>query len=152
VRDRFRFVLAGMCVAFLLGALAGCRSKTQGPSIDMGKAQCETCGMTVNDARFAVLAEDGSAQHVYDSIECFLKGRRESGETSAEGVWIMDFETQTLHPGAAVTIVKGDFPSPMGGGYAAFADASQAHAQAEAHGGQLGTLTQALSGNLGGRP
>ena len=152
MRDLTGSLRGAMVVMMMFLLVSGCRSKADGPSIQMGKAVCETCGMTVNDARFAVLAEDGSTQHVYDSIECFLKGRRESGETSTSGIWIMDFDTQTLHPGAAVTIVKGDFPSPMGGGYAAFADASQARAQAEAHGGQLGTLTQALSGNLGGRP
>ena len=150
MRDLMR---GALLTVLMIGGATGCRSNAQGPSIQVGKAVCETCGMTVNDARFAALAEDRSTVHTYDSIECLLKGRRASGETSAEGIWIMDFDTQTLRPASAVTIVKGDFPSPMGGGYAAFADLAQARATAEAHNGRLGTLDQALSGRLqGGQP
>ncbi len=137
----------------LLVIACGCKSDAQGPSINVGKAVCESCGMTVQDARFAAVVKDGSTVHTYDSIECLLKHRRTAGDASAAGIWIMDFDTQTLQPASSVTIVKGDFPSPMGGGYAAFADAAQARAQAEAHQGRVGTLDQALSGELqGGRP
>ena len=134
----------------LIVLLGGCRSKAPSPSINFGKAVCETCGMTVNDPRFAALFEDESTQQTFDSIECLLKGKRISGDTGVQGIWIMDFDTQKLCPASALTIVKADFPSPMGGGYAAFADAGHARAQTEAHRGQLGTLSEAISGDLHG--
>jgi hypothetical protein len=145
--------LCGSLAMLLIVSVSGCRSNAQGPSIQMGKAVCETCGMTINDARFAALVQEGETLRTYDSIECLLKDRRALGKTTAQGVWMMDFDTQTLHPASAVTIVKGDFRSPMGGGYAAFADQARARTEAESHNGRLGTLDQALSGQLqGGQP
>ena len=141
--------MRGPLLAMLL-IVNGCRSNAQDPSIQMGMAVCATCGMTINDARFAALVQEGETVRTYDSIECLLKDRRALGKATAQGVWMMDFDTHTLYPSSTVTIVKGDFPSPMGGGYAAFTDLARARAEAESHNGRLGTLDQALSGQLQG--
>jgi nitrous oxide reductase accessory protein NosL len=145
----------GALLVLFVAALAGCRARSgeTPPAVSLGKAVCETCGMTVTDARFAALAEEGGTLHTYDSIECLLRARRMSGAGLSGAIWLTDFDTRTLHPQSGVTVVRADYPSPMSAGYAAFADTAKARSEALARHGQMGSLAEALNGALErGRP
>ena len=99
--------------------LAGCSSGP--PHIKAGTA-CARCGMAVAEMRFACESRQGDAWKTYDSIECLIA----SGGANAAS-WLMDYDTRTLHAADSMWVVHGSFPTPMGGGYAAFLDKGAAN-------------------------
>lgn len=76
--------------------------------------ECASCGMEVRDLRFACERRTDRGWRRYDAIECLLRDG-----TIAEA-WLTDYDQTALHAADSVWIVKGSFPSPMGGGLAAF--------------------------------
>jgi len=97
-------------IAMIL-ALNSCSARGPKP-IALG-AECAACGMSIGDLRFGCERESGGWLQ-YDSIECLLADRKTGP------VWLADYDSQALAPPESLWIVKGDFPSPMGGGLAAF--------------------------------
>lgn len=97
-----------------LALLAGCAPRS--PHVAFG-TPCTACSMTIGDARFACVRHDGDRWKSYDSIECLL---RDGGVTGA-AAWLADYDTRRLVPADSLWVVHGDFPTPMGGGWAAFA-------------------------------
>jgi nitrous oxide reductase accessory protein NosL len=98
----------------LLVFASGCAS---GPPKIAAGTPCTHCGMAVAGRRFACARVAGREIHAYDSIECLLA---EDGKDAAD--WLSDYDSRTLHPADSMWVVRGSFPSPMGGGYAAFLD------------------------------
>jgi nitrous oxide reductase accessory protein NosL len=110
-----RWITAALA-AFLTAA--GCASPGVPPPIARG-TPCAACGMEVQDLRFACQRRAGRAWRVYDAIECLLRDAR-SGDGAAAPAWLADYDRQTLHEADSMWVVQGEFPSPMGGGLAAF--------------------------------
>ena len=138
-------------LCFLLGAgIAGCGGKggEQPPQVVLGSTACDACGMTINDARFMAVMAATKPERAYDSIECLVRVVRASGETVSDAIWVSDFDARTLRRQSELTFVHADYPSPMGGGYAAFADPQHARAEALARNDAFGTLEQAVRGTL----
>lgn len=129
--------LALLFVAMLAAPGCGVRAGGGPPPIRPGTA-CARCGMGIEDLKFASTREAGGAWHAYDSIECLVADR-----TRVPGgpAWVADYETKTLLPEAAAWILHGDFPSPMGGGLAAFADRPAAESLAVATHGTVVRLS-----------
>src|SRR5262245_40175367 len=113
-------------VLVLAAALSSCAGQGP-PAIHVGDS-CAACGMTIRDLRFACESRrDGWLR--YDSIECLLADRPPGI------VWLADYDTRALAPAESLWIVQGDFPSPMGGGLAAFHERDAAERVAvETHG------------------
>jgi nitrous oxide reductase accessory protein NosL len=108
-----------LLVALLLaGTVAGCAS---GPPRIAAGTPCVRCGMGVAEMRFACESRRDGAWRTFDSIECLIDDRK-----PGEPAWLTDYDTRTLHPADSMWVVHGSFPSPMGGGYAAFLDAAAA--------------------------
>jgi len=105
-------------VFVLLIVLAGCAS---GPPRIAKGTPCARCGMAVAELRFACESRREGAWRTFDSIECLIADRKE-----AEPAWLTDYDTRTLHAADSMWVVHGSFPSPMGGGYAAFLDPAAA--------------------------
>ena len=101
------FVLA------LLWVVAGCARNAGPPAIELG-VECATCGMEVSDLRFACERSTAQGWRVYDSIECLLRD-----DAAGESV-LADYDAKSLHLSDDLWVIHGSFPSPMGGGYAAF--------------------------------
>uniref|UniRef100_A0A832I023 Nitrous oxide reductase accessory protein NosL n=1 Tax=Eiseniibacteriota bacterium TaxID=2212470 RepID=A0A832I023_UNCEI len=142
--------LAALARVAVLGAalLAGCggaRSAGGPPPIEIG-ARCSNCGMRIEDLAFASERQLGGAWLPYESIECLIAdmGKRPGGTA-----YVPDHDTKTLHAATDMWIVKGNFPSPMGGGFAAFADRAAADTLAAATEGTVDRLEAFLAG--GGR-
>ena len=98
----------------LLLAVAGCAPR--GPRVAFG-TPCTACSMTITDARFACVRLDGGRWKSFDSIECLLH----DGRPAESHVRLADYDTRRLVPAESLWIVHGEFPTPMGGGLAAFA-------------------------------
>ena len=114
----------------------------------MGHDVCVACGMAVSDPAFAAAARlaDGTVL-AYDAPECLVRDlRTRTGAAAPAAVWLTDLPTATLRPAATMTLVLADFPSPMGGGYAAFADPLVAAAEAEQRGGVAAPLQDFVAG------
>lgn len=107
---------AAMLCACAALALAGCARSGAAPPIRRGAA-CAACGMEIESLRFACERRAGREWRVYDSIECLL---RDGGPRAASQAWLADYDSAALHSADSLWVVQGSFPSPMGGGYAAF--------------------------------
>jgi nitrous oxide reductase accessory protein NosL len=100
----------------LLALLAGCGAPA-GPRPIAHGTPCARCGMEVRDLRFACERAEGKGWRVYDAIECLLA----DPPTAASGrAYLSDYDRQSLHAADSLWVVKGEFASPMGGGFAAF--------------------------------
>jgi len=115
-------------VAALLAA--GCAAGGR-PRVTLGE-RCAACSMEIADLRFAAARKVANRWRTYDAIECLI---RDAGATAGGPAWLSDYDSRTLHPADSMWVVKGEFPSPMGGGFAAFTDRAAADAvAAETHG------------------
>ena len=101
-------------------ALAAC-TPGAGPRPITAGTECATCGMAIQDLRFACEERRAGRYRFYDAIECLMR----SGPTS-QAIWLADYDSRTLLPADSVWVVKADIPSPMGGGLVAFRDRSAA--------------------------
>jgi nitrous oxide reductase accessory protein NosL len=120
-------------MAALALALMSCQASIRPPAIETG-SECAGCGMTIGDLRFACERLSPRGWRQYDSIECLM------GDGGVDSVWLADYDSRTLAPAESLWVVKGDFPSPMGGGLAAFRDRGSADDVAEGTHGRVGRL------------
>ena len=103
--------------------------------------------MVINDPAYMAMARaaDGS-ELAFDALECLIKTQRRRPIT---GVLVSDFENPgTWIPAEQAVIARAGFPSPMGGGYAAFASPARAEAAVAARGGVLGSLADFVAGRV----
>ena len=115
-----------LLVALTFAVAAG-RSRDPGPPrIQVGEP-CATCGMAVQEVRFAGLVRGENEDRQYDSIECLIQDTRPGGAR----IYLADYDQGDLHAADSLWVVKGDFPTPMGGGLAAFASIESARDVAE---------------------
>jgi hypothetical protein len=103
--------------------------------------------MTIGDLRFACERGAGGSWRQYDSIECLA---RDSAATGA--IFLADYDARTLAPAESLWVVKGDFPSPMGGGLAAFRDRAAAGDIAARTHGQVGRFADLAAATAAERP
>jgi nitrous oxide reductase accessory protein NosL len=116
--------------------LAACSPPAGPPAIVPG-SPCAACGMDVRDLRFACERQVGTRWRVYDAIECLLR----DGAAAAGGpAYLADYDRQVLHPADSLWVVRGEFASPMGGGFAAFLDRAAADSIAVATRGRVDRL------------
>lgn len=127
-------------VALLLVTLAGCAPRG-GPRPIAAGTPCASCGMGIEDMRYACETERGGAVQMYDAIECLLG----AGPPPARA-WLADYDTRALHAADSLWVVKADIPSPMGGGYAAFIDRAAADEIAATRGGRVARLADFAAG------
>ena len=134
----------------VLGALArgltSCRAPAAPAPIVSG-SPCSGCGMTIGDLRFACERKVDREWRPYDSIECLI------ADSAAVGpAWLADYDAQTRHAAESVWVVRGDLPSPMGGGYAAFLDRTAADVVAAVRRGRVGRFADFVAGAKGATP
>ena len=125
-----------LTLAAMIGA--GCARSAGPPRIRFG-SPCATCGMTIQDPKFACERVGAREIRQYDSIECLLR----AGEpTASETVFLSEYDEAALHLADSLWVVHGDFPTPMSGGLAAFADRSNAEQIARQTKGRIGRLAE----------
>lgn len=95
--------------------------------------------MTIQDPKFACERVGAREIRQYDSIECLL---RDGAPTASETVFLSDYDGTKLHTADSLWVVHGDFPTPMSGGFAAFADRSNAGQIAAQTKGRVGRLAE----------
>jgi len=128
-------------------------SSVETPGIAYGEYRCALCDMRVEDPRFSpVLLDRDDERFAFDSIECLLPWiRRHGASIESLRVWLPDYaEGGKLHRAESMTLVRADYASPMGGGYAAFKDAALAEKEAGARKGTSGGLMAFVLGNIPG--
>ena len=146
---RRRGAVAGL---LLFAAVSGGCSRAGPPPIHTG-TDCAACGMPIEDLRFACTRRDAAARRivwkVYDSIECLT--RDWEPHATVRGTYAADYDQARLHRADSLWVVHGSFPSPMGGGLAAFLDRGAAEAVAAETHGVVMPLDSMLSGRRGSR-
>ena len=130
---------APVVLVLLVLLVAGCSRPSGPPPVALG-TPCASCGMEVRDLGFACELRRGGAYRVYDSIECLLRERPAPGEAT----YVADYDSQGLHRADSLWIVKGRFPTPMGGGLAAFLSRAAADSIAARSHGQVGPWSEAM--------
>lgn len=133
MRRRFAALLAGVLLAGVL--LAGGCGSGSGPPVIRAGMTCASCGMEIRDLHFACARREGRAWRRYDAIECLLRDPGAAAES-----WLTDYDALALHEASALWVVQGEFPSPMGGGFAAFAARGAADSVAAMTHGRVGRL------------
>jgi nitrous oxide reductase accessory protein NosL len=124
-------------VAFALLLALGCAPASGPPAIRLGDT-CTRCGMEIRSRRFACERRTAGRWQVYDSIECLL----EDGPGVDADTWLSDYDSEALQRADSLWVLHGSFPTPMGGGYAAFASRSAADRLAIATHGEVTRLAQ----------
>jgi nitrous oxide reductase accessory protein NosL len=144
--------LRGALLAALLGTLLtlGCARRGGAPTIRLGAA-CATCGMEVRDLRFACARASARGTRVYDSIECLLRDGVPDGD-AATRLYLTDYDAAALHAADSMWVVRGSFPSPMGGGFAAFLSRSSADEVASTAAGRVDRLRRFVAPAADGTP
>lgn len=127
-----------------LALLAGSCAPAAGPMPIAFGTPCATCGMAISDAHFACERKSKGAWRQYDSIECLLADSSSTGPA-----WLSDYDASALHAADSLWVVRGDLPSPMGGGYAAFLDRGAAREVAAAQRGHVARLPAFSAGTRG---
>jgi len=92
--------------------------------------------MEISDLRFACEKSVGRGWRIFDSIECLLR------DPNAGSSVLTDYDSRLLHSADSLWVVHGAFPSPMGGGYAAFLDRAAADTVAAQAQGEVGRLVR----------
>ena len=136
----------------LLGMLLlGCGAKEPEVSLRYAEESCASCGMRVTAPRFASLAITPTGERrPYDSIECAVRDLRVNDPTLLGQVYLPDHDDPGhLHPWSEMSVVRADFASPMGGGYAAFANPEHATTEAKRRGGVADKLDAFVAGTEG---
>jgi nitrous oxide reductase accessory protein NosL len=129
-------------LALLLAfAVAGCAGNGP-PAIHAGEA-CAGCGMSISDPGFACELGGARGWRQFDSIECLLR----DPEVRAGRAYLADYDSHSLHAADSMWVVQGSFPSPMGGGYAAFLSRRSADDIAARTQGRVARLAQAATGS-----
>jgi nitrous oxide reductase accessory protein NosL len=126
--------------ALVLSGTAGCSRVPAPPRIRVGEP-CATCGMAVQEVRFAGLLRGEDADRQYDSIECLVQDARGDAR-----VYLADYDRGGLHAADSLWVVKGDFPTPMGGGLAAFTSIESARDVAERTKGRVSRFAELAAG------
>ncbi|MBI5711702.1 MAG: hypothetical protein HZC42_15575 [Candidatus Eisenbacteria bacterium] len=120
--DRTGWIAFLVALALAL-VTADCARRGGPPPIARG-TPCAACGMKADDLAFACERQVGRGWRVYDAIECLIGDvvgtEGDAVATPAGAVFLADYDTETLHDADSLWVVKGSFPTPMGGGYAAF--------------------------------
>jgi nitrous oxide reductase accessory protein NosL len=140
MRAEPQFLLTAL-LGLALASPAGCSREPGPPRIQIGKP-CATCGMGVQEARFAGLLRGADEDRQFDSIECLVQ---DSHVRSAR-VYLADYDQGDLRAAESLWIVKGDFPTPMGGGLAAFASIESAREVAERTRGRVSRFAELAEG------
>jgi nitrous oxide reductase accessory protein NosL len=138
-----RVVLAALATAAML-LVGACAPDARPPRIRTGDP-CAACGMTIADLRFACERKAGKTWRAFDSIECLLR-------EGVDAAYLADYDTRALHAGDSLWVVRGAFPSPMGGGYAAFLDRDAADDVAMRTHGRVARLAAFASSAARGAP
>ena len=132
-----RIVLLAIALVVSIFAGACGPSRDAGPPPIEAGTPCAACGMGIADARFAATREVEGRWRAYDAIECLLADR---ARLAGGPAWLSDYATKTVRPASELWVLRGDFPSPMGGGLAAFARRAEAESLAFATDGVVGRL------------
>jgi len=127
----------------------GARAAAQGApgaaprAVQRADDRCPACGMAVMDARFAAQAvTDGGRTLMYDAVECLADHRNGfAGPVPTIAVeWLADREASQAVAAVwraadeTTVLFHARLRTPMGGGLAAFASSTAAHAFAQANG------------------
>ncbi|MBI5838171.1 MAG: nitrous oxide reductase accessory protein NosL [Candidatus Eisenbacteria bacterium] len=152
------------CAALLLACgiafpLAGCGSRPAGPRPIARGTPCAACGMEIQDLRLACERIQDGEVRCYDAIECLVREERQlaaaPGSGRAPGAirhYLPDYDQSALHAADSMWVVQGHFPTPMGGGLAAFLDRRAAEDLAAQTGGRVQAWPQFLAAAPGGAP
>jgi nitrous oxide reductase accessory protein NosL len=97
--------------------------------------------MAIRDLRFASARGTRGAARAYDAIECLLRDSTATGPA-----WLPDHDQAALHAADSMWVVRGDLPSPMGGGFVAFLDRAAADEVAAARSGRVGRISDFAAG------
>jgi len=123
-------------LALLAPAAAGCAASARPSRVALG-SPCAFCGMGIEDRRFACQRASRGRWRPYDSIECLM---RDAARAPGGAIYLADYDQAALHAAESLWVVRGEFPSPMGGGLAAFLDRAAAERVAAATRGRVDRL------------
>jgi copper chaperone NosL len=127
-----------LLTAMFLAACSSGPQPPQAPEIVYGQDVCDSCGMIIDDARFAAatILKDGGSRK-FDDVADMAAYHMDHPNEQVLAWFVHDPVGEYWIRGEPAYFVTGDFMSPMGGSVAAFEDPSAARAFATEMGGQV---------------
>lgn len=122
--------------------LTACQAKNEGaqpPEIRYGQDICDSCGMQIDEARFAAatLLNKGEYRR-FDDIHEMIVYHMDHPEEQVQVWFVHDYKSEEWIDGQDATFVRSQaIMTPMGGGIVAFADQAEAEAFAAEMKGEL---------------
>lgn len=126
-------------LSFVAVVLVACGPQgPQPPEIVYGQDVCDSCGMIIDDARFAAatLLKDGETRK-FDDIADMATYHMDHPNEQVLAWFVHDHVGEHWIRGELAYYVNGDFMTPMGGSVAAFEDKTAAESFATENGGQV---------------
>ena len=120
-------------------AAAGCGPRGDGPVPIHAGTPCARCGMEIRSLKFACERVEAGRARCYDALECLRAGERAN---PAGRAYVPDYDSERLLPLDSVWVAHGRFPTPMGGGFAAFATRDAAEQVARQTQGEVQSGTE----------
>lgn len=136
-----RFFVALPLIA-MVAASCGRPPLSGPPELHLGRDECGTCGMILNEDRCAaamLVEQDGQRRHlVFDDIGCMLDFEPGSAPSTIIATFVRDYEERAWVDASLATYLTNEkIATPMGYGFIAFARRERAVARQAAVGGEL---------------
>lgn len=120
-----RLGLIGLFAALWVVFFVMAYDRATPPPIEIGKSACASCGMTIEDAKYAgcrAIKNDGKvAMLLYDDLGCMLDADRASEGGPAHAWYVQDFDgSGWIEASNAWYVMDAKNATPMGSGIVAF--------------------------------
>ncbi|MCI0520793.1 MAG: nitrous oxide reductase accessory protein NosL [Chloroflexi bacterium] len=139
-----RLLFFFLACLFLAACSAGAEEGPRPPKILYGQDLCVSCGMVIDQARFAAatLLTDGEYRK-FDDIREMLIYHMEQPTEQAVAWFVHDYRSEDwLRGEEAFYVDSGGIATPMGGGIVAFGDQAEAQTFAAEQGGAVYNLDE----------
>lgn len=128
-----------LALALVVFALASCGGDDGPPDISYGRDICDSCGMVIDDPRFAsAYRTPGGEVRKFDDAGSMFEYGTQNGEIEDSTLWVHDYETEDWIAAEEAWYVLGpEVQTPMASGVVAFSDEERARSFAESNGAEV---------------
>jgi copper chaperone NosL len=132
--------IMAMMVTILVCAIAfmGCSSERGLPTVVADRTTCSNCKMLVSETAHAAAFRVGDDDQIFDDIGCLLDRLADDVSLNPKQIWARDIKSdQWIDAKTALFAYSKQHRTPMGFGYIAFHEKSEAEAATAKVGGNV---------------
>lgn len=128
--------ILGLAISLTL-VQAGCSSGEDLPDVVADRTTCSNCKMLVSEVVYATAFRVDNEDQVFDDLGCMLDKLSNDTSLRPEKIWVRDqLRNEWIPAQQAHYVYSKELKTPMGFGYAAYSDPTNAGAKANDINGQ----------------